>query len=332
MQYAASILLIQTNFIVIGIGKSDNQKTMDFRRLHTFRTVAALGSFSKAASILHCSQSTASTQIRILEEELETPLFQRLGTTITLTKAGEVYLRYANKLLSIHDEAKARVQKIPSPPATLSLRMPQSLSEQYLPRIIERFQGTFPHVGFDVSVCAFSELQAELRTGVTDVAFLLAESITREDLRVRCLAEVALCFVCSPDFCPPREAEFELRDLAACTLFVPKHDCSYRQGLKQVLLENDIRPLSVVECNSMAMLKQCVAKGLGVALLPEFSLQREFFRKELVRLSHPSLRMETGLLMILHKNKWVSEELNLLLRICGEEMKAVPASLTNLAE
>ncbi len=289
---------------------------MDFRRLQTFRTVAALGGFSRAARALHCSQSTASTQIRMLEEELGARLFERLGTGIALTEAGERYLVYAAKILSIQEEARARVGAAAAAPVTLSLRMPQSLSERYLPGILERYQRKYPQVGFDVSVCAFSELQAELRTGVTDAAFLLADDVAKEDLAARLLSTVRLVFVLGPGRRSSGDGAFALEELERTRLFIPKHDCSYRMRLKESLIEEKITPLSVVECNSLSMLKRCVAKGLGAALLPEFSVEDEARRGELVILSPPAAVMETGLLMIRHKNAWMSEELRYFLSLC----------------
>lgn len=294
---------------------------MDFRRLHTFRTVAALASFSKAATTLHCSQSTVSTQIKTLEEELDVTLFDRQGAGVALTKVGEIYLAYANRLLSIEEEARARVREKIDPPASLSLRMPQSVSERFLPEIIARFRPRHPLVGFDVSVCAFSDLHVELRTGVTDAAFLLVDDIPKSDLRTRRLAVAPLVFVDAPGRrgANGRRA-LRLRDLAEHSLLLPKHDCSYRMLLKQKLSERDIRPRSIVECNSMAMLKRCVAMGLGLALVPAFAVAEELARGELEAQPWGGKALEIGLLLIQHKNAWVSPELEDFLQVCDEVM------------
>ncbi len=62
---------------------------MEIRQLKTFQVVARLLSFNKAAQVLHYAQSTVSAQIRLLEDELEVQLFNRLGKSIVLTEAGE---------------------------------------------------------------------------------------------------------------------------------------------------------------------------------------------------------------------------------------------------
>jgi DNA-binding transcriptional LysR family regulator len=63
--------------------------------------------FNRAAQALNYAQSTISTQIRLLEEELGKPLFDRLSKTIVLTEAGQVLLRYAGKMPDIEKETRA---------------------------------------------------------------------------------------------------------------------------------------------------------------------------------------------------------------------------------
>ena len=69
------------------------------RNLETFITVAQLLNFGEAARSLNYSQSTVSEQIRSLEEELQTRLFERIGRKVFLTKQGETLLPYAKRLL-----------------------------------------------------------------------------------------------------------------------------------------------------------------------------------------------------------------------------------------
>ena len=69
---------------------------MDIKVLHIFIEVAELGSFTKAGDKLGYSQPTVSFQIKQLEKELGTSLFDRIGHTVSLTDAGRDALRYAS--------------------------------------------------------------------------------------------------------------------------------------------------------------------------------------------------------------------------------------------
>ncbi|MEW5734239.1 MAG: LysR family transcriptional regulator, partial [Thermodesulfobacteriota bacterium] len=101
---------------------------MDHQQLKTFRTVATLMNFNKAAELLHYAQSSVSAQVKALENELGVLLFERTGKKIRLTPSGEKMLLYAHKLLAIEDEARAEVSGRQREASLLTLRMPQTIA------------------------------------------------------------------------------------------------------------------------------------------------------------------------------------------------------------
>jgi DNA-binding transcriptional LysR family regulator len=82
---------------------------MDLYKLKTFKTVAAFLNFNQAARYLNCAQSTVSNQIKSLEDEMGAIFFKRMGKKVQLTTAGEKMVGYANKLLSMEQEALADI-------------------------------------------------------------------------------------------------------------------------------------------------------------------------------------------------------------------------------
>ena len=90
---------------------------MDFRMLRTFVCVAELTSFTKAADALGYAQSTVSFQIRQLEEELDTKLFERVRRTVTLTERGRAVLRYAQQIGQLEREMATPCAPRLGPPA-----------------------------------------------------------------------------------------------------------------------------------------------------------------------------------------------------------------------
>ena len=77
---------------------------MEIRNLKTFIQVAELGSFTRAAQKLGYSQSTVSFQIRQLELELDTQLFERINHTVALTERGREVLLYAHQIIKLEQE------------------------------------------------------------------------------------------------------------------------------------------------------------------------------------------------------------------------------------
>ncbi len=82
------------------------------RQLQVFEAVARHLSFTRAAQELHLTQPAVSMQVKQLESILELPLFERLGKTIHLTKAGRTMLRHSRAMMSQLVEIDRDVRKL----------------------------------------------------------------------------------------------------------------------------------------------------------------------------------------------------------------------------
>lgn len=292
---------------------------MEFRHLQTFVTVGALLSFRRAAKCLHLTQSTVSSQIRSLEESLGVSLFHRLGRSIALTVAGERLMVQARALLDLREETRAGVTSGGQAPCTLRIRMPQSLAMKYLPSVLVKFQDRFPLAGVDVGDCAFAELPDELRAGLIDAAFLLADTVPFSHVAVQLLKEVDLVAVRAKSMQFSGAKCMEWSDFAGFRLFLPLHDCSYKMKLEAELTARGIRPQAVVRVNSMHTLLRCVEKGLGVALIPQFCLG-EFTPGTVAKMGFQDEDLQTGILLLTHAKKTFSRELAFFLELCRNYM------------
>lgn len=248
---------------------------MELRHLRTFEVVATFMNFSRAAEVLHCTQSTVSAQIKALELALGTLVFERLGRRVALTPAGEELLRHTRRLLSYEQEIQASLKRCGETLGLLTLRVPQSVADTHLPTLLRRFSATYPRVGFDISNCGFHHLADELRTGAIDAAFLLATSVESADLQTTVMLEEPMVYVASPGSPLAKRARLTSVDLAGQTLLLPKHDCGYRMALEQKLNAARVEVASLIELNSLTALVQCLVAGLGVALLPRRAVAHE---------------------------------------------------------
>lgn len=282
---------------------------MELRQLKTFQTVARLLSFNRAAEILNYSQSAVSAQIKLLEEELGVPLFDRLGRRIRLTEAGHMLVQYSQKMLDIEKETVTKIAGWEEPYGSISIRIPQSIGTYLLPSVLSEFQVGFPKVGFDISTCAYDALIDELRTGITDVAFLLADSIPFAELKTELLRIEPLVIVASPDHFLAKQSVVHTRDLTDQSILLPKHDCSYKMVFEQILTEEKVDAATFIELNSIEAIKQCVIKGIGVTLIPMMAVAQEIDQQKLTILPWSEEPLETAILMIWHKDKWLSPTL-----------------------
>src|SRR5882724_4267924 len=119
---------------------------MELRQLEIFQALAEELHFTRAAARVHCVQSNVTTQIRALEEELGTPLFDRLAKRVILTDAGRRFLPYAEKVLSTVSDAQAAVVQDATPAGPLCVGAPESVLNYRLPRVLSRFRKLHPKV------------------------------------------------------------------------------------------------------------------------------------------------------------------------------------------
>ena len=307
-----------TNLISCCYRKFRLENGVELRNLKSFLVVAELLSFNQAAETLNFAQSTISARIRTLEEELGIPLFDRLGKKVALTEAGKIMLHYARKMIALEAETFSEVAGWEEPGSSISVRIPQSLGTYLLPKVLSRFQQHYPRVNLDINTCTFTSLKKELRSGITDVAFLLLDTIHEADLESEVLGFVNLLFVCSANSELGLKRTVHLRDLEKQTLLLPKHDCNYRSTLLRELTESKVYPVAIQELNSIETIKACVEQGVGVTILPEIACAEELKQGRLRSFHVERDIFETSILMILHKDKWLSQPMKAFI----QEVKA----------
>ncbi|MDR3629442.1 MAG: LysR family transcriptional regulator [Desulfocapsaceae bacterium] len=278
---------------------------MDLQRLQTFRTVATLMNFNQAAEVLHYSQSTVSAQIKTLENEIGILLFQRIGKSVRLTEAGAKMLVYTDKILAIKEEAVAEVTGRNMITGLLTLRMPQTVATHYLPHILCDYQPRFPGVRLDITSCALHTLEHELRIGMVDLAFLFADTIGAKNLECELLRIEPLAIATHPSHPLAAQKSVDFKDLEGQVLLLPKSDCGYRMVFEQELATEKVTPATLIEMNSIEAIKQTIIAGIGLTIIPEIAIRSDVAKGKIAQVCWKD-DMETGLLMIHHKNKWRS--------------------------
>ncbi|MDO9630455.1 MAG: LysR family transcriptional regulator [Humidesulfovibrio sp.] len=285
---------------------------MELRDLRTFVAVARHLSFHRAAAEVFAAQSTVSARIAALEDELGVRLFERLGRRVAMTSGGERLRAFAVKLLDLEDEARAFVAGESEARGSLTVRVPESLCAWRLGGIIRAFRERFPHVALRFTACTQEGLDKDLRQGVTDLAFLMADSVRAGDLVVEALGVEKLVLVAAPGH---RLAGFSAvgpQDLQGETLVLSAADCSYRKMFEHLLAEAGVGLAAGVEFSSAAALRGCVLNGLGVSILPELAVRADVAAGRLAVLPwslDEGGPLETMVLMLRHKDKWLSPPL-----------------------
>lgn len=293
---------------------------MEHRQLRTFIVVARKLSFTRAAHELGYVQSNVTAQVKALERELGVPLFDRLGRRVVLTEAGRVLLGYAEKILDLSEEARQAVAGDGEPAGTLTVGAAPSLSAYRLPSLLRRFGSEFPRVRLAFRPTPHAELEARVADGSLDVAFLLERPVRSASLRAEALAEEPLVVLAPPDHPLAGSARVRPSDLAGEQILLTEPGCNYRLMFERELA--GVEQSATLEFDGVEAVKQCVAAGMGVAMLPAVTVEAELERKELTALRWAGSELVIPVQMIRHKDKWVSPTLAAFLETSREVLRA----------
>lgn len=171
---------------------------MELRLLATFKTVAERLHFTRAAEELHLAQSSVSAQIRQLEDELGVQLFDRIGRRILLTDAGERLLSYARRMVAMTDEIQQELSTSQIQTGRLTIRTPETVATEYMPAVVDAFHTLHPQAELAFINCDDTRLREELNSGRIDLAFLLTDSVSMQNVQVEMLQTVPLVLVAAP--------------------------------------------------------------------------------------------------------------------------------------
>ena len=291
---------------------------MEIRQLRSFRSVAEFMSFHKAAEHLHYAQSSVSAQIRALEEELNVQLFDRLGRRIVLTEAGKNLLHYAEKILDLADETASEITGAKEPKGSLTVRAPESFGAYRLPPVIKRFRDRYPKVNLNLTTCTHEGLPADLRKGVTDLAFLMTEDFGSPDLDVEVLGFESVMLVAAPNHPLTGKRIVRTEDLACESILLSRVDCSYRKSFERILNEKESGFDTGLVFHCVSALKRCVMEGIGVTILPEIAVEEDIALGRLSPLAWEEGRLEVAVMMIWYAERRLSPTLKAFMETTRE--------------
>ncbi|MET3288136.1 LysR family transcriptional regulator [Brevibacillus fluminis] len=279
---------------------------MDTRYLQTFREVAKWQSFTRAAEVLGYAQSSVTTQIQIVESEFGVSLFERWGRKIRLTREGEILLGYSEQMLSLLEEAHDRLHQEEQLTGTLTIGTVESLAAFFLPPYLQLLRQEHPQVKLLVVPGICSDLRVGVREGAYDFALILDRIVVEQDLHCINLGEVELVVVAARTHPLSAEKHVDASQFASHNWIFTEMGCSYRAMMESVLRDAGIRVDTPLEFGSLEAIKQCVAYGLGLAILPRIAVEDELEKGKLAVLpfSHPDIRVYRQL--VYHRKKKLS--------------------------
>ena len=145
MYMAGFVLFLKRMFLILSIKECDVSRNLDLTSLRSFVAVADTGGVTRAAGLLHLTQSAVSMQLKRLEESLDVSLLDRTGRGVALTAEGQQLLGFARRMLALNDEAIGRLtaQEFEG---ELTLGVPHDVVYPYIPQVLQEFNAAFPRM------------------------------------------------------------------------------------------------------------------------------------------------------------------------------------------
>ncbi|HEV2801527.1 MAG TPA: LysR family transcriptional regulator [Pyrinomonadaceae bacterium] len=256
-------------------------------QLRAFRVVAETLNFTRAAERLNLTQAAVSHQIKALESELGEPLFIRLKRGVKLSPAGEAALCYAERIL---DDAEALRERVSGAERPLSGRVRASAATQafvhLFASLFESFMRANPEVELSFHHTPSTEQTvADVLAGATDVGFA-SLTVYSPALQVSELFEDELVVVASArhHLSAHGRSVVTTKEIERERLIMFERGTSIRRSTEDFFKRAQIRPALALESNDTYFMKRMVEQGLGISILPTWTVREEVEAGKLAQL------------------------------------------------
>lgn len=294
---------------------------MEIRNLTTFVRIAEVQSFSHTAAELGYSQSAVTMQIKQLEEELGTPLFERIGRKVKLTQAGERLLPHA---LSILDSVR-EAQNVASEPRQVSGRLRIGTCESYvisvLPPVFMDMSRLCPRVEISTHTAMVPDLCDMLRQNDVDILFFLDEKIYFPEWVKLWERPEKILFVASADSELAQEKNISIERLLAAPLYLTERGISYRYAMEQVLAARGYELHPFLEVGNTDVITRFLLAGEGISFLPEYVVSEHIKSGRLAALDAEFPEIVMWSQLVYHRNKAVTAQMEMFLDVMSRHAR-----------
>lgn len=265
-KYIISYNLISKLLLIKGV-------IMDLIQLQYFKTIARLEHMTQAAEELHVAQPSLSRTISILEDELGTPLFDRVGRRIKLNSFGESFLSHVDKVFSELTEAKRELSDLSDiKESTISLAVNTSI---FMPDLLKKFIDQYPYIKFHQILATTSNIQNLLEDERIDFGISVTPIVSPEH---HIIQEIPIITVETFLALPPGHALLErnsipIRDIVNEPFISMPIGYGLREIADNLCNQAGFNPNIVIESNEPLSIIRYVKYGLGLAFITPLILE-----------------------------------------------------------
>lgn len=272
---------------------------MELGQLQTFRVVAETLNFTKAAERLHLTQSAVSHQIKALEKDLGEPLFLRSKRGVKLSQKGKLALEHVERIL---DEAQTMREHVSghdnSPVGQVRAAAGTQAFVHLFADLFELFMREHPGVELSFRTTASTDQTVrDILNGAADVGFA-SMPVYSPALKVTELFEDELVLIVGHRHHLANREEAKVEEIERERLILFERGASIRRATELFFERVNISPRLALESNDTYFIKLMVQHGLGVSLLPSWSVRNEVAAGTLAKLRIEGHRLPRSVAMV----------------------------------
>jgi DNA-binding transcriptional LysR family regulator len=249
---------------------------MDIARIRTFRMVAEMLNFRKAAQELHLTQPAVTAQIQSLEQSLGIALFSRVGRSISLTRAGETLLLYARRIEALSNQAAAALAVFGSQEEIeISIGASHTLAVYLLPKILPVLLESWPRLQIHILAGSTSEILQAIASHRVSLGIIDAPAF-RPDLKIELFGQDELSLIVPVKHHWAGRQMISAAELVEERIILREPGAGMRRYVEEFLDKNGVRARlrSSVDMNSTEGIVAAVEAGVGVGFVSYLALEK----------------------------------------------------------
>lgn len=244
---------------------------MDLRQLRYLVALAEERSFTRAAAREHIAQPALSQQIRRLEDELGLALVERTTRSLSITEAGELLIARARRALAELEAARDDLLRLKGILAgRVTVGVMHTMGPVDISLVLAIFHERYPEVELTVREQSSEELAEMLRIDELDLAFLsVTERVESHGLALHQLISEELVVLLPPGHRLAERSPLQISQLAGEEFISFREGSRIRELLDGAAEQAGFEPNVKLESNESQRIRRLVARGMGVAILPQ---------------------------------------------------------------
>jgi len=248
---------------------------MEITALKAFIAVAENSSFSIAADKIFITQPAISKRIAILESQLSTSLFDRIGRQIQLTEAGRALLPRALKIINEVDDSRRAIANLSHKiEGKLSIGTSHHIGLHRLPPVLREYIQRYPDVELDLNFMDSEEACRAVERGEVELGIVTLPLNPNEHLNLMPVWKDRLQLITGKDHPFVGRKMIKIEELAQHPAILPASGTYTRQLVENAFAKCGITPKSVIDTNYLETIKMLVSVGMGWSILPTSMLDK----------------------------------------------------------